>query len=80
MEKNQDLLELLCEKADCTYISDLTGVFRCKRYLFAHIMMELDPICFPLKEWVEAVSYISGGKCTFDSITEAMEFLCGDSL
>lgn len=60
------LLDTLAQGCSCDYLSMLYGILPCS--LYAHeIAVQLDLIDvsrYSLKEWKDAVRYISGGKCS----------------
>lgn len=67
------LLEYLSFKVGCMYLSDL----RYSKHLYniKHVLRSIDPNIYSLKEWNDAVNYITGEKYEFDNVNEALDFL-----
>lgn len=68
-----ELLEYLRIQTDCDYISDLRG---CKRvYSIKNALINLEIGQYSLKEWNDAVSYISLANLTFATAEDAANYL-----
>lgn len=68
-----DLLDYLASKSGCAYLSDL----HCKMnlLLIQHEITRIDPKQFSLDEWNEAAAYISQEEISFDTSSQAKEYL-----
>lgn len=69
------LLDILAAKNGCMYLSDLAGAGRSA--ILPHHLWELRPEEFSLREWEDAVQYLTGEKLTFSSQEQAREYLAG---
>lgn len=67
------ILDYLKEEASCVYISDLYQ----KSYLpsIKKVVEGMDPSQYTLRQWNEAVGYISKQKLEFGTIEEVIDFL-----
>ncbi|MCQ4640761.1 hypothetical protein NE647_10000 [Blautia coccoides] len=71
--KSLELLDYLSTKAGCMYMSDL---HQAKNFLAVHhALRELSPDAFAVKEWNDAVWYITGEQHDFGSSDEAEKYL-----
>lgn len=66
------LLDILAVKVGCMYFSDLHTV---PLYLIQHTLRSLQPKAFSLREWNDAVSYLTGTDGTFQVQGQAKEYL-----
>lgn len=60
MSQPLDLLEVLQYKTGCMYLSDLHNPDN--MHLVRHALREIIPEFFSLREWTDAVCYITGQK------------------
>ncbi|MCR2032919.1 hypothetical protein [Anaerofustis stercorihominis] len=67
------LLENLSFKVGCMYLSDLR--YNENLYNIQHELRSIDPNIYSLKEWNDAVNYITGERYEFDNVNEALDFL-----
>ena len=67
------LLENLSFKVGCMYLSDLR--YNENLYNIQHELRSIDPNIYSLKEWNDAVNYITGKDVSFDNSETALEFL-----
>ncbi|WP_294466738.1 hypothetical protein [uncultured Anaerofustis sp.] len=67
------LLEYLSFKVGCMYLSDLR--YNENLYNIQHELRSIDPNIYSLKEWNDAVNYITGERYEFDNVNEALDFL-----
>ncbi|MBS7007463.1 hypothetical protein [Anaerostipes sp.] len=72
-EQNNNLLEYLAEEAGCQELSDLPTSFWFPVACF--IAGSVQPDQYSLKEWNEAVRYLTGVKIRFFSQRKAQKFL-----
>ena len=73
MVESMKLLDYLSAKAGCMYLSDL---HRVNNFLAVHhALRELPPDTFSVKEWNDAVRYITGEQHDFFSSDEAENYL-----
>ena len=71
--ESMELLDYLSAKAGCMYLSDL---HRVNNFLAVHhALRELPPDTFSVKEWNDAVRYITGEQHDFFSSDEAEKYL-----
>lgn len=56
-----DLLEVLSMQAGCMYLSDLHDLSDWQRERLRHTLRHLPPDAAPLKEWNDALLYLSKG-------------------
>lgn len=68
-----ELLEEISRKVDCMYISDLQHSNLLP--LIRTAVKELSIDRYSLREWNDAVSYITGKDCEFKSQKEAADYL-----
>lgn len=66
------LLGTLTMKAGCMYLSDLHTV---PLYLIQHTLRSLQPKAFSLREWNDAVNYITQEHILFTEVEQAAEYL-----
>lgn len=69
------VLDTLAAKSGCMYLSDLAGTGR--RAFLSHYLWELDADAYSLKEWEDAVHYLTGENLNFSSQESAREYLAG---
>lgn len=67
------LLEFLKEQIGCLYLSDLPMVQYHDQIILSLEKLKLDS--FPLKEWNDAVSYITKEQASFQTAQAALEYL-----
>lgn len=67
------LLEFLAFKCGCLYLSDLHG--HGNMPLVQHAIREINPDQYDLKEWNDAVQYITGENVSFSTRQEALHYL-----
>ena len=67
------LLEYIAEKAGCGYLSDLHS--RKRSYLIYKVIAEIAPSDYDLKEWQDAVRYITAQMVSFEDSGQAAEYL-----
>ena len=67
------LLEILAFKSGCTYLSDLHS--GASLPLVRHAVREIEPSRFSLREWNDAVRYITGEEISFSSCEDAARYL-----
>lgn len=72
MQKYESLLSEIQQITSCFYISDLR-IIRPNQNICTLIALIPDKK-YPLSEWNEAISYISGRKLNFSSVKEAKHF------
>lgn len=72
-DKHLELLEYLSLRAGCMYLSDLHQ----SKYRFSiqHALRGLSPEWFSLKEWNDAVAYITRQDRSFETEEQAQQFL-----
>lgn len=70
---SEGLLETLSAKAGCLYLSDLHQPDRL--VLVKHALYKMDPDRYSIREWTDAVNYITGQSLCFKDRTEAVEYL-----
>lgn len=69
------LLEILAAKNGCMYLSDLAGKGRSA--VLSHHLWKIDANAYSLREWEDAVHYLTGEIRAFSSQEEAKEYLAG---
>lgn len=67
------LLETLSMKAGCRYLSDLR--YPEQLVFVKHALYKIEPDRFSIREWNDAVNYITGQSLCFKDRTEAVEYL-----
>lgn len=67
------LLEVLQFRVGCMYLSDLH--IPANFPLIRRQLQKIDPVCFSLRDWNDAVAYITGEKACFDSPAQAAAYL-----
>lgn len=72
-KQNQGLLEILSQKTGCMYISDLHRPELRPRIGYAARELTADE--YSLKEWLDAICYITGESCSFQTSEEACVYL-----
>ena len=72
--KTMGLLDILAAKSGCMYLSDLAVG---KVLLLPHYLRELDADAFSLREWEDAVSYLTGEERSFETPEQAKQYLIG---
>ena len=70
------LLEILAFKSSCMYLSDLR--FHKNLPSVQHALQEIDPECYCLREWNDAVQYLTGENMNFSTREEALNYLLAD--
>lgn len=70
---SKELLDILAEKANCIYLSDLLQTEFKRRILFP--LHEMEPYDFSLKDWNDAVKYLVQEDYNFETAEQAREFL-----
>lgn len=74
-EKTLGLLEYIAANAGCQYLSDLSYPCRPPLYSIARIVRKIDPAQYSLREWADAVHYITGQEREFASAEQAARYL-----
>lgn len=69
----KELLDILSEKTGCMYLSDLK--FMSDTSSIKTVIKRLNPQDFSLKEWYDAVNYLTEQTVSFSSEIEAKNFL-----
>jgi hypothetical protein len=69
----RDLLELLASECRCEYLSDLPMVYR--ERLTPHFVRAIPEDVYPLKDWQEAIRYLSEENPDCANVDAAREFL-----
>ncbi len=72
------LLDILAAKNGCMYLSNLAGTGS-NMFLFHHLY-EISAQDFSLREWEDAVSYLTGQNRTFADPEQAKQYLFGCTL
>lgn len=72
--KTMGLLDILAAKSGCMYLSDLSEG---KRLLLPHDLMGIEAEAFSLREWEDAVSYLTGEERSFETPEQAKQYLIG---
>lgn len=68
-----DLIDELYEQVGCDFISSLRNP---RNYPAIFVVLNrMEPKDYPLRQWLDAVQYISGRTENFHSSSEAWEFL-----
>lgn len=67
------LLETLSMKAGCRYLSDLR--YPEQLVFVKHALYKIEPDRYSIREWTDAVNYITGQSLCFKDRTEAVEYL-----
>ena len=72
------LLDILAARCDCAFLSDLAeaGGFA----LLPHHLLEINAAAFSLREWEEAVLYLTGREQSFATPEQAKQFLIRSAL
>lgn len=73
MEK--ELLHILSERTGCMYLSDLKFIRDTQK--IKSEVEKLSPQDFPVKQWNDAINYLTETKVDFSSEMEAKNFLLG---
>lgn len=73
MEK--ELLHILSERTGCMYLSDLKFIRDTQK--IKGELEKLSPQDFPIKQWNDAIYYLTEKKVDFSSEIEAKNFLLG---
>lgn len=73
MEK--ELLHILSERTGCMYLSDLKFIRDTQK--IKNELEKLSPQDFPVKQWNDAINYLTETKVDFSSEMEAKNFLLG---
>lgn len=73
MEK--ELLHILSERTGCMYLSDLKFIRDTQK--IKSELERLSPQDFPVKQWNDAINYLTETKVDFSSEMEAKNFLLG---
>ena len=73
MEK--ELLHILSERTGCMYLSDLKFIRDTQK--IKSELEKLSPQDFPVKQWNDAINYLTETKVDFSSEMEAKNFLLG---
>ena len=73
MEK--ELLHVLSERTGCMYLSDLKFIRDTQK--IKSELEKLSPQDFPVKQWNDAINYLTETKVDFSSEMEAKNFLLG---
>ena len=73
MEK--ELLHILSERTGCMYLSDLKFIRDTQK--IKNELEKLSPQDFPVKQWNDAINYLTETKVDFSSEKEAKNFLLG---
>ena len=60
MNVEMPLLEYLAYRAGCRWLSDLHCLDGCQRIRLHHVLEQLPPEAAPLREWNDAVTYLTG--------------------
>lgn len=68
-----DLLDDLCSGIGCLYLSDLHDR-RCLPSV-QRVLRGVDPSRYSLREWIDAVYYITGNRLCFESGEQAAQYL-----
>ena len=71
--ETKGLLETLAMKIGCSYLSELHTSYRFRE--ICREIKKLDMEKFSMKEWNDAVDYITGEKVVFSSPEDAREYL-----
>lgn len=74
-KKALGLLEYIAANAGCQYITDLSYPCRPPFYTIARIVRKIDPVQYSLREWADAVHYITGQEMDFVSAEQAARYL-----
>ena len=69
------LLDILAAKSGCMYLSDLAGTGGDP--LLPHYLEEMDADAFSLREWEDAVAYLTGQSHSFETPEQAKQYLIG---
>lgn len=69
----ENLLHECMNKTGCLYLSDLHQPDRL--VLVKHALYKMDPDRYSIREWTDAVNYITGQSLCFKDLTEAVEYL-----
>ena len=73
MEK--ELLHILSERTGCMYLSDLKFIRDTQK--IKSELEKLSPQDFPVKQWNDAINYLTETQVDFSSEMEAKNFLLG---
>lgn len=61
MKTELSLLDLLTLQMNCTYLSDLRSLDGCQRAIIAHRLERLPARAEDLRDWNDALEYLTGG-------------------
>ena len=73
MEKFAGLLEYIAQKSGCEYLSDL-HIYK-ERYYIRKTIVEIEPQLYSLREWTDAVCYITEQYMEFETVEQAVKYL-----
>lgn len=73
MNRFTGLLEVLQYQTGCMYLSDLHIPDRMP--LILHALRKINPESYHLREWTDAVCYITGQNVRFERISDAVRYL-----
>ena len=73
MRKSPGLLDYIAEKAGCSYLSDLHNKGRYGQIY--EVVAGIAPSDYDLKEWEDAVQYITSEMESFEDSGQAAEYL-----
>ena len=71
MNVEMPLLEYLAYRAGCRWLSDLHCLDGCQRIRLHHVLEQLPPEAAPLREWNDAVAYLTGRQPAATAATAA---------
>lgn len=69
------LVDYLAYKARCTYVSDLHYLDSTRKLKIAYELGKLDPEVYPLKEWIDALEYLTGKQESYSSTDHVRQTL-----
>ena len=72
-ERTQELLEVIARRVGCGFLSDLHQSWELP--CIQHVIRGLDAREYDLREWKDAVQYITGEQREFETAEQAAEFL-----
>lgn len=70
---DRHLLDVLAKRRGC-FISDLCLIPMLRRAALFD-MLKMDADSYPLRQWHDAVRYLTGDERTFESVSEIKDFL-----
>jgi hypothetical protein len=73
MVQTFELLDYLAFKCGCMYLSDLPA--KCWQIPLFHALRKVTPEAFPVREWNDAVAYLTGEERNFQSQELAAGYL-----